>query len=109
MRTDEPHVAHAVRIVDLYNQPILVALDIEHHTAAFDDACAAVLLLHLCRLIPVFLFHFAIPSLHRLFGLRKSLPKRTQGAFRYDSHDEDKMFPKTYQVTCSLFGTILWQ
>src|SRR5229473_416531 len=95
VRSDESDIDHAVRIVDPHNQSIVVALNIEHHATALKDACAPVLLLHLCWSVPIFLLDFAIPSLQRLFGLRKLLPEDAQGPFGDDSHGEYKTFPKS--------------
>src|SRR5215471_9783912 len=49
---DESDIEHPVRVVDLHYQPIVVSLDIKHHTTAFDDACAPILLRHLSSACP---------------------------------------------------------
>src|SRR5258708_6757428 len=87
VRANKSDVDYSVRIVDFYNQPIVVSLDIEHHATALDDACTPILLFHLYWIVPIVLFHFAIPRQQRFLCLWKSLPKDAQGAFRNDSHD----------------------
>lgn len=74
MRTDEAHVNHPIRVVDLDHEPVVVRLDVEDHSTPFHDARVAVLFFHLLRRTPVLLFDLAIPRQERLLRLRIELP-----------------------------------
>src|SRR3546814_1159986 len=60
VRAHETDVNHAVRIVDLHHQPVVVAFDVEHRSVTTNDACAAVLRLDLGRGVPVLKLRFPL-------------------------------------------------
>jgi hypothetical protein len=55
-----------VVVVDGDNQAIVIALDVEHHSPAGNDAGRAKLRPQFCRILPGRLFDFGIPSIQVL-------------------------------------------
>src|SRR5258705_2448423 len=117
VRSHESDVDDPIRIVDLHHQPIVVALDVEHHAVAGDDARCPVLRLDLCGSIPVLLHNFAVPCEKRLLRVRVSLPKLSERLFRDDPHGKSyiapishasRVVPKLHGVKNKLDMTIKW-
>src|SRR5437867_3758170 len=86
VRADKSDVDHAVRVVDLHHEPVVVALDVEHHAVVTNDARAAVLRLDLGRSLPVLLFDFPVPRKKGFLRVRISLPELPERLFSDDPH-----------------------
>src|SRR5436309_1283802 len=74
VRPDEVHEDHRKLVVDPHDEPVVVALDVEHHAIA-DNARVAVLPLYVRWRPPVLLLHLPEPGEERSFGVRESVPE----------------------------------
>jgi hypothetical protein len=54
-----------VSVINSYNQPIAIALDIEDHSVGTDDTGIRIGSQNICRLFPVGSEHFVKPCVHR--------------------------------------------
>lgn len=99
MSAHETHVDDPVRVVDLHHEPVVIALDVEDHPIARDDAGASVLGLHLGRRIPIFLLDFPIPGEKWLSSIGMPLPKLPERPLRDDPHLSVYTAPKIVSST----------
>lgn len=79
MSADESDVKHSIMVVYHRDQAVSVALDIEDHAVAIDDARGGIALLQLVGRTPVGLPRLMEPGLQRLFSvgvLRPELHER---------------------------------
>ena len=88
MRTDEPYVNFPMLVIDLYDQSIVVALDVKDQPLIANDTSVRVSLPHLRRPFPVILTDLVIPNLERPLSIRMTLPEFSKRAFGYDPHNE---------------------
>lgn len=75
MSADEPDVEELVVVIDRRDQSAVVALDIEHHPVAIDDARRRIALFQLVGRTPLGLPGLMEPRLERLFGIGVFRPK----------------------------------
>ena len=62
MRSDEPDINHAIRIVDPNDQPILVAGNVEDHPTITQDAGGAEIPFYFARCLPLRQKHIPVPG-----------------------------------------------
>src|SRR5690349_14234743 len=82
----ETDVDHAVGVVGLHNQPVIIALDVEHDPVVPRDARIPILRFNLSWSIPVLFFDLSVPSQKRLLRVGMALPKRPESLLGYDPH-----------------------
>ena len=72
MRSDEPYVDHAIRVVDPRDQPILVAGDIEDRSTVAQDTGCAEIPFNVAGRTPIRPERMSIPGKRRLpsIGIR---------------------------------------
>jgi hypothetical protein len=83
---DEFHIDRLVVVGNGYYQSVIVALDVEHNPAIFEDTRASVLLLDFGGLRPRSLLGLINPRLERLLGVQVFFPKNPQEFDGYDVH-----------------------
>ena len=81
---DELHIDRLVMVSNRDHQPVVVALDVEHHAAILEDARASILLLDLGGLHPRGLLGFINPRLEWLLGSWVLFP---ESAEKFDGND----------------------
>src|SRR5271157_5003826 len=79
-------VDNSVRIVDLHNQPVVVALDVEHNAVVAEDARLPILRFDLGRAIPVLSLDLPVPSQKGLLGIGMGLPECPERLLGDNSH-----------------------
>jgi hypothetical protein len=76
-------VDHSIRVIDLHNQAVLIAANIEHYTAPLQDTGISVLGFNICGRGPVSLGYLSVLIFQRFFSVGKPpilLPELPQGA-----------------------------
>src|SRR2546426_4172190 len=101
VRSHKPDVDHPIGVVDPHHEPVVVALDVEHHAVVADDARASVLLLDLRGGIPILLLDLAVPREQRLFRVSVLLPKLAESFLRDDPHALCTSVPFSSKALCS--------
>ena len=89
VRPDEFDEAGLPRVVERYDQAILVSCDLEHHSTAFENTRRSKSRLHLLRSPPGRSLGFCMPGFDgtlRVTVLRTALPELPQCAFGDDAH-----------------------
>src|SRR5581483_3281482 len=88
MRSNEPHVNAFAAIMNSGHQPVLVAADVEYHSAAREDIGAVEHRLDVRRLRPVSRFDDCHPCPQWLLGVRspRATPKLPQDAHSDYAH-----------------------
>ncbi|MEO5368850.1 MAG: hypothetical protein H7833_02095 [Magnetococcus sp. DMHC-1] len=81
--SDKPDVHDAVGIVDLHDQPVLVASHVENNPISREEAGMAELVLDIGRGFPVCLGHKGMPSFKGTLAIQVGLPS-TYGGDRQD-------------------------
>ncbi len=88
MSSHKPDVDHAIRIIDLHNQPVFIPGNIENHAVTANDTGAAKHRLNCRGPAPVRPGNFTKPCLQWLFsiGIPPMLPEFPKSLPRYNSH-----------------------
>src|SRR5665213_4204430 len=87
MRADEPYIDYAIGIVDPYDDAILIAGDIEHHSTVFENAGGANFALDHRRGGPVGCFDLSVPCHHWLVCVGMSGAPVEKGLERGERND----------------------
>ena len=96
MRTDKPDVSYPVRVVELHNQPVLVACYVENNSVIPDNASVSEHGLYFMRTLPVSVLDLPIPGFEGPLSIRVVLPEISQGS-PFD-------YPHTQKLACSQIG-----
>lgn len=107
MCSHEPNVDHAIGVVDLDDESVVVALDVEDNPAVADDAGAPVFLFDLRWRGPVLLLDLAVPSQEGLLRVGVCFPEFPEGLLGYDPHANLYIVPKSYASTPITYYTTL--
>src|SRR5262245_25482135 len=89
MRSNKANVNNSIRVINLYNQAVFVAADIEHYATSFQDTGVSILSFDVDWGSPVRLTHLSVPIFQCSFGVSKmplSFPEPPQGALSNNPH-----------------------
>ena len=85
----ETDINHLKLVLDGYDQPVRISLDVEYHTVVAKNACGTVRSFDGLRAAPIGSLHLCIPCPERTLGIRMPFPKGLQGLHRDNSHDSE--------------------
>ena len=78
MCADKPDVGNSIRVVELYDQSILVSRYVENDAVIINNARVAEHCLHIMRALPVRRLDLSVPGLEWLCGIPVMLPEIPQ-------------------------------
>ena len=96
MRSDEPYIPYFLQVVELNDQTILVARNVENNTAISNNARISVEVLNILRAVPIRTFCGCVP-VHQwphavgICGLFPKLPDCLKGNYAHQPSHESSL------------------
>jgi len=87
MSSNETNPHYFIRIIYFNDHAIFIALDVEHNSIVFKNACNGIVCFYLSWPLPQSVFGFFVPSLKLLFAVFVLRPECAQCLFCYYSQD----------------------